>query len=368
MTTTEIPVEPAGPADAEIEAFADKVFGDVLGAMNNSALTIGARLGWYDALAAAESMTSSELADATDTDERYAREWLEHQTVAGYAQVLDAGAEPTDRRYSLPAGAAEVLTNRDSLTYLAPFPGFVSALGTNIDAIVDAYRTGGGVGWHEHGDGARCGQAEANRPLFLQVLAREYLASIEDVDAKLRDGGRVADVGCGYGWSSIGVAQAYPTASVDGYDIDAPSVARATENAEAAGVTDRVTFHAMDAGRADAGDYDLVLAMECIHDMPDPVSVLAAMRSMAASDGTVIVMDERVGDTFTGEADPIEQLLYGFSLMCCLPDGRHAEESVATGTVMRRPTFEGYARAAGFAHVEVLPIENDMFRFYRLVL
>ena len=366
MTTTDTITNQTQPTDADIEAFADKVFGDVLGAMNNAALTIGVRLGWYEALAAAESMTSADLAEATRSDERYAREWLEHQTLAGYVDVLDARTEPVDRCYALSSGAAEVLTNRESLDYLAPFPGFVSTLGTNIDAIVDAYRTGSGVGWHEHGDGARCGQADANRPFFLQLLAREHLASIPDIDARLRSGGRVADVGCGYGWSSIAVAQAYPNTTVEGFDIDAPSVAQANENAVAAGVADRVTFHTIDAGQADAVGYDLVMAMECIHDMPDPVSVLASMRSMASADGAVVVMDERVGDVFTGEPNPIEQLLYGFSLMCCLPDGRNAEESVATGTIMRLPTFEGYAKQAGFTEVEVLPIENDMFRFYRL--
>ena len=116
----------------------------------------------------------------------------------------------------------------------------------------------------------------------------------------------------------------------------------------------------------DADTYDVVLALECIHDMADPVSVLAAMKRTVAPDGTVVVMDERVGECFTGEPDPIEQFMYGFSLVCCLPDGRNAPESVATGTVMRRSTFERYATDAGFSAVDVLPIDNDFFRFYRL--
>ena len=111
----------------------------------------------------------------------------------------------------------------------------------------------------------------------------------------------------------------------------------------------------------------IVLALECIHDMPDPVSVLGAMRAMAGEHGTVVVMDERVGERFTGEPDPLEQLFYGFSLICCLPDGRDAEESVATGTVMRPSTLDRYARDAGFAGADVLDLEHDAFRFYRLV-
>ncbi|MEM9606141.1 MAG: methyltransferase domain-containing protein [Actinomycetota bacterium] len=355
------------PDELDVDAYAEKVFGDVLGAMNVAAITLGVRLGWYDALAAADSMTSVELAAATDSDERYAREWLEQQTVTGYLRLEQASDDGTLRRYSLgPAGAA-VMADRDSLAFMAPFATFVSALGKSMDALVDVYRSGEGIGWHEHGDGARCGQAAANRPMFLHQLANEYLASIPDVADALAAGGRVADVGCGMGWSSIGIARAFPAAVVHGFDIDEPSVDHARKNAAESGVSERVRFDTVDVGELEEGGYDLVLALECIHDMPDPVSVLTSMRAMAGDDGAVIVMDERVPDVFTGASDdPVEQIFYGFSLICCLPDGRNAEESVATGTVMRRPTFERYATQAGFDSVEVLPIENDFFRFYRL--
>ena len=138
------------------------------------------------------------------------------------------------------------------------------------------------MSWAEHGADAREGQAAANRPLFLGPLGREYLPSIPDVDAALRAGGRVADVGCGLGWSSIGIALAYPDATVDGYDVDAPSVAAARRNAREAGVDDRVRFHAVDAAdRRPRQAYDAVFAFECVHDLPDPVGVLAAMRRLA---------------------------------------------------------------------------------------
>ena len=365
-TATGLAPSTLSPSEGEVEEFVEKIFGDLLGATNTYAATIGVTLGWYDALASSDSRTSGELAAATDTDERYAREWLEQQTVAGILQVLDVAAEPTARRFTMSPAAAQVLTDRDSLAYLAPFPGFLSSFGSNLDQIIEAYRTGDGVGWHQHGDGARCGQAEANRPMFLQLLAQEYLSSIDDVHAALSAGGRVADIGCGMGWSSIGIAQAYPNARVDGFDIDAPSIEKAISHAAEAGVADRVRFHTNDVATVEADGYDLALALECIHDMADPVSVLAAMRSMVAPDGAVIVMDERVAETFTVDAGPVEHLLYGFSLLCCLPDGRNAPESVATGTVMRPKTLEGYALAAGFSALEVLPLENDFFRFYRL--
>lgn len=366
MTINELPRQLETPTSETIEAFGDKLFGDVLGALSTYAITIGVSLGWYDALAAGDAMTASELAAATDTDERYAQEWLEQQTVTGYVRVEDADATAADRRFSMAPEAAEILTDRSSLAYMAPFPGLTSAFGRNLHDVIEAYRTGAGFGWNEQGDHARCGQAEANRPMFLNVLGQEYLASIPTVDVALRNGGTVADIGCGLGWSSIGIAQAYPLATVDGYDIDGPSIERARVHAAEAGVADRVRFHTIDAGEIQRGGYDLVVALECVHDMPDPVSVLAAMRSMADPAGTVIIMDERVGEFFTGEPDPVEQLMYGFSLICCLPDGRNAPRSVATGTVMRPATLERYALDAGFSGVEILPIENDFFRFYRL--
>lgn len=355
------------PDADEVEAFADRVFGDLLGAMNVFAVTLGVRLGWYDALASAGDLSSVELAARTDSDERYAREWLEQQTVNGVLTVADAGQPPSARRYRLPSAHAAVLADEDSLAFLAPFATSVATFGSNIDDLVEAYRTGAGFGWHQHGDGARCGQAAGNRPMFLQQLAQDYLSQIPEAVRALEPGGRVADVGCGLGWSSIGIALACPGVEVDGYDIDEPSIEMARRHALEAGVADRVQFHTVDVGTLESGRYDLVLALECIHDMPDPVSVLAAMRTMAGDDGAVVVMDEKVGERFTGEPDPLEQLFYGFSLICCLPDGRDADESVATGTVMRPAVLDGYARAAGFAAATPLDLDHDAFRFYRLV-
>ena len=183
---------------------------------------------------------------------------------------------------------------------------------------------------------------------------------------------RVADVGCGAGWSSIALARAYPQARVDGFDLDAPSIELARRHAAAAGVADRVAFHARDAADpALAGAYDLVLAFETIHDMARPVEALRTMGRLAGAGGAVIVMDERVGEAFTAPGDPTERLFYGSSILFCLPtglaDGTPERPSAGTGTVMRPATFRRYALEAGFGGVEILPIEHDFFRFYRLV-
>jgi 2-polyprenyl-3-methyl-5-hydroxy-6-metoxy-1,4-benzoquinol methylase len=345
--------------------FGERLFGAVLGAQLVQAVYLGDRLGFYGVLADGAALTSAELAGRTGCAERYAREWLEHQAVCGVLAVSDPDSDAAERHYRLPPGPAEVLTDVLSLNHVLPLARFVAGLGAHLGALADAYRSGGGVSWAEFGTDAREGQAAANRPLFLGALPRDYLPAVPEIQAVLERGGRVADVGCGYGWSSIGLALAHPGITVDGYDLDAPSIEAARRNAVEAGVADRVHFHLADAAAAD-GRYDLVTAFECIHDLPDPVSVLATMRRLAEPDGVVLVMDERVAERFTAPGDEVEQLMYGYSLMCCLPDGMAHAGSVGTGTVMRPDTLRRYATDAGFAAVDVLPIEDDFFRFYRL--
>jgi 2-polyprenyl-3-methyl-5-hydroxy-6-metoxy-1,4-benzoquinol methylase len=352
------------------EALAERILAAGLAALDLQSVQLGDRLGYYRALAAADDLTPAELAARTGTAERYAREWLEQQAVTGILTVTDDPDRPGEagaRRFTLPDGHAEALTDVLSPAYVAWMSKLIGSFGRQADAIADAYRSGGGVSWEQLGDDAREAQAAANRPMFLGALGREYLPSIPVVDAALRAGGRVADIGCGMGWSSIGIALAYPDAGVDGYDVDAPSIEAARRNATESGVSGRVRFHTADASAIAAGaTYDLVLAVECIHDLPDPVGVLAAMRRLAGESGTVIVADERVAESFTAPGDEIERLMYGYSLMCCLPDGMAHRGSAATGTVMRPSTLRSYAEQAGFTGLEVLDVQDDFFRFYRL--
>ncbi|PVZ11159.1 class I SAM-dependent methyltransferase [Actinomycetospora cinnamomea] len=376
MTTTETRPDTTVPTETDDErttACVEKVFGWILGAENITALYLGDRLGWYRSLAADGPATAPELAARTGTAARYAREWLEQQAVCGLLTVDDPGAEPDARRFTLPAAHVPVLADPDSEVNLAAMPRLLTATQRHIDDLLEAYRTGGGVSWEQLGTDAREGQGDQNRGLLRKALTRDYLPLLPDVDRALRAGGRVADVGCGVGWSTVGIAGGYPTARVDAFDVDEASIDAVRANARAYGVADRVAAHhadmatAIDRGIADEGGYDLVCAFECVHDMPDPVGVLGAMRRAVAEDGTVLIMDEKVADTFAPNGDEAEQLFYGFSLLCCLPDGLSTPGSVGTGTVMRRSTLEEYARAAGFAAVEVLDeLDNDMFRFYRL--
>lgn len=346
----------------------DRLVAAVTGAFEAAAVDLGDRLGWYRALAGTPA-TAPELAERTGTHPRYAREWLEQQAVAGYLTVDDVAQPPDERRYALPDAHRAVLVDDDDPGYTTPLARIAMTFTRNLPRLAEAFRTGGGLSWAEMGPEAREGQAAANRPFFVGPLVTDVLPALADVDAALRGGGRVADVGCGLGWSSIGMATGYPAARVTAFDVDAPSIEQARRNALAAGVADRVTFSLADVGElTEAGEYDLVTAFECVHDLPDPVAVLAAMRAMVRPGGTVLVVDERVAEQFTAPGSDVDRLMYGYSLTCCLPDAMSAQPSVATGTVMRPATLAGYARAAGFAGVDVLPVAHDFFRFYRLVV
>jgi len=239
-----------------------------------------------------------------------------------------------------------------------------------LPAVEEAFRSGGGVPWEDYGELGREAQADANRPLFANLLGSEWLPAVQDVHERLLADppARVADVACGAGWSSIAIAGAYPKVTVDGYDLDESSVELARANLAGTGLEDRVAFHLRDAADpALAGSYQLVTVFEALHDMSQPVEVLRALRGLVAEDGAVVVMDERVADAFTAPGDEVERLMYTYSVLCCLPVGLADTPSAGTGTVMRTDTLRRYAADAGFADVEVLPIEHEVFRFYRLV-
>ncbi len=364
MQTTEFAAGPASP-----DALVERLFNASIAAMDLFAVYLGDRLGYYRALADGGPATSAELAQRTGTAERYAREWLEQQAVTGILACENPDAEATERRYRLPVGYEAVLVDPDSLSAMAPIAQIVAGCVKPLPALLEAYRSGGGVPFEAYGTDLAEGQAGTTRPQFRHLLPQEWLPAMPDVDARLRaePPARVADIGMGLGWSSIAIARAYPVARVDGFDLDEASVAAARANAEAAGVTDRVSFHLRDAGDpALAGRYDFALAVECIHDMPNPVAVLNAMRRLVGEGGPVLVVDEKVADRFTAPGDDVERYMYGFSILHCLPVGMVEQPSAATGTVIREATMRRYAEEAGFRQTEVLPVAHDFFRFYRL--
>jgi 2-polyprenyl-3-methyl-5-hydroxy-6-metoxy-1,4-benzoquinol methylase len=354
---------------AERDALVGRMLGSTIGTLELMHVYVGYRLGLYRALAKVRSLTASELAKATGINERYAREWLEEQAVAGFLAADPTTGDARRRRFRLSRAGAEVMNDPESLNFLAPLSAAVVGIAGVMPEVMEAFRTGGGVPYAVYGHDVRSAIAELNRPGFLTLLGSKWFPSVPELDARLRSEppARVADVGCGTGWSSIGIAGAYPLVTVDGLDIDAASIKQAKRNAGDRGVADRVRFQIRDAADPRlAGQYDLVTAFETIHDMSDPVAVLRAMRALIKQGGFVLVADEKVAEEFTAPGDDVERFLYGWSALHCLPVGMVEPDSAGTGTIMRPSRLREYARAAGFGGVEVLPIEADMWRFYRL--
>ena len=348
----------------------ESMLGAMIATMETFAVYLGDRLGYYKVLASNGYMTSTEFAIRSNTHERYAREWLEQQAMAGILDVEDTG-DPLTRRFCLPPGHIEALTDADSLSYMAPVIRLAVGCTSVMPALMEAFRTGGGVPYPDYGEDTRDGIAEMNRVMFINELASTWIPALPDIHARLQDTARparIADIGCGSGWSSIALAQGYPASRVDGFDLDDASITDAKANASGLDLEDRVTFAVRNAGDPDlAGTYDFACAFECIHDMSNPVDALAAMRRLVGDGGTVLIADERVADTFDVSAsNEVERMMYGFSVLHCLPVGMADAPSAGTGTVMRASTFRDYAEQAGFQAVDILPIDNFFWRFYRL--
>jgi 2-polyprenyl-3-methyl-5-hydroxy-6-metoxy-1,4-benzoquinol methylase len=362
--STAITLAPASP-----DVLLGRIFDSLVSTLELFCLYVGDQLGFYRALHAGGPATSAELAARAGTAERYTREWLEQQATARYLTCDNPGDSAADRRYVLPPEYAPLLVERDNLSFVAGMAQIAAGCVAPLPQLLAAFRTGAGVPYADYGHDLHEGQAAMTRPLFFNQLAQEWIPAMPEIATRFaaEPPARVADIGMGQGWSSIALARGFPMIHVDGFDLDEASVAAAQANAREAGVADRVTFQMRDAGDPElAGAYDLALAVECVHDMSDPVSVLRAMRRLVGEGGTVLIVDEWVPDAFAPNGDAVERMMYGFSVLHCLPVGMVETPSAETGTVMRRPMFRRYAEEAGFHSVDELPIANDFFRFYRL--
>jgi 2-polyprenyl-3-methyl-5-hydroxy-6-metoxy-1,4-benzoquinol methylase len=349
------------------DALVGRLFMDAVGAFDLFSVYIGETLGLYRALADKGPLTSSELAEAAGIHERYAREWLEQQAAS---DLLAAdGDDESSRQFRLPEGHDEALLDVSSLNYIAPMARAVVASIRPIDAVLEAMRSGGGVPYADYGEDLHEAQAAFTRPLFENLLGKEWLGSVPEIHERLlaEPPARVADVACGQGRSSIEIARAYPKVEVDGIDSDSASIEFARKNLEGSGVGDRVSFHDRDASDAGLeGRYDLVTIFEALHDMSYPVEVLRTARGLLTDGGVMFIGDERTEESFMAPAGETERLFYGFSILHCLPVGMIGDGAAGTGTVIRPDTVRGYAEQAGFSSCEVLPIENDFWRFYLL--
>jgi 2-polyprenyl-3-methyl-5-hydroxy-6-metoxy-1,4-benzoquinol methylase len=361
---------PVDPSSTSVtEALVERILGAAIETMEMAAVDLGRRLDYYRLLDQHGPATSAQLAARAGTDERYVREWLEQQATAGFLAVDLPEVSAEDRRYELPAAHRPVLVDADALDYLLPVATLAWGVARPIDALVAAHRSGAGVPYEHYGRDVVEAIGAANRPQFTHLMG-EWIGAVPEVDQRLRDDppARVADVACGTGWSAIALARAYPTVTVDALDVDETSVAIAGDNIAAAGLQGRIDTRVHDASSPRLGDaYDLITIFEALHDMNQPVAALRAARESLTDAGCVLVADERVADRFQYPGDDLERLNYAFSVLHCLPVGRTEADAAATGTVLRPDTLRAYAHEAGFGQVEILPIDHDMWRFYRLV-
>ena len=309
--TTEEPID-----EEKLDALVGTAIND-LGATFHTALAdIGDRLGLYTALADTGPLNAAELAERTDTHERYIREWLRSQAAGGYVTY-----DPETANYSLSPEQTLVLADEDSPAFvLGGFQGTNIIIAEVQDDIEAAFRTGDGVGWHEHHPELFFGTERFYKPGYTASLVSEWIPALDGVDETLQAGGRVADVGCGHGASTIIMAEAYPESTFVGIDYHEDSIDVARERAEEAGVSERVSFEATTATEYNGVDYDLVTMFDCFHDMGDPIGVAAHVRETLTDDGAWMLIEPFANDAVEDNLNPVGRVFYGFSTMFCTPN------------------------------------------------
>jgi 2-polyprenyl-3-methyl-5-hydroxy-6-metoxy-1,4-benzoquinol methylase len=373
MTITDNPSElTEADLEAQVGAYAEHLFEVGLAGLEAFTISLGRELGLYQHLGG-EAVTPPELATKAGIAGRYAREWLEQQASAGLIELEADAEDPDARRYLLSLAGQECLLRPESLASVGPLFDLLPAVTRVFPTLLtDAYRAGTGVPYSAYA--LHDAQGDFNRPAYVNLLAAEWLPGVPGWRERLAGGPvRAAEIGCGEGWAAISLAKAHPNVTVDGFDSDDASIAAARRHATEAGVSDRARFEVVDVtrelpDRIRRGSYDVVMAFEMVHDLARPVEALATMRHLGKPDAIHLVMDEKVAETFEAPTEnPIERLMYAASVLHCLPVGLSDSPSAGTGTVMRPDTFRSYAADAGFARVDILPIEHDLFRFYHLV-
>ena len=314
-------------------------FGAVLGA---ALINIGDKLNLFQAMAGAGPMTAAELAQRTGTAERYVREWASGLAAAGYVDYVGDG------RYELNPEQALVFVDETSPAYvMGGFQGMLAATRI-VPKAVDAFRTGDGIGWHEHDSDLFQGTERFFRPGYGANLVQSWIPALDGVEAKLRAGAKVADVGCGYGASTIIMAEAYPKSHFWGFDYHEPSIRHAREIAAKAGLSDRVTFSVETAKDYPDSGYDLVCHFDCLHDLGDPVGAAAHARESLKADGTWLLVEPFANDAMADNLNPLGRVFYSVSTLVCTPASLSQEVGAALGAQAGEGRLREVATAAGF--------------------
>jgi 2-polyprenyl-3-methyl-5-hydroxy-6-metoxy-1,4-benzoquinol methylase len=349
---------PAQPDEDLVMEFLEQVITDGAAAMSGLCTSIGDRLGIYTAMAGAGPLTSQQLADRTGLAERYLREWLAAQ-VAGQYVDHDRDADT----YELPAEHAAVLADPNVPTYAAGMFTMLQALYGTEDVLMDAFRTGGGVGWGDHGPALFEGTAKFFRPGYAASLVPEWLASVEGMTGRLERGASVADIGCGYGHSTMLMAQAFPNSRFHGYDFHRPSVEAARGLAAEQGLADRVEFDVATAQDFSGKDFDLITFFDCLHDMSDPGGALKQAEQALSADGVCMLVEPNMSAVVEENVHPIGRGLSAASVAVCLPSALAQPGPEALGNHAGEEAMRRIADDAGLHHWS-LASESPVNRVY----
>jgi SAM-dependent methyltransferase len=347
--------------EQQTEEFLGKVLGDTSGLTNTMLAAIGDRLGLFKALAGGGAATSAELAARTGSNERYVREWLGGMASAGYV-----GYDPATSRFTLPEAHVPILAQEGGPYFFGGPHQMLTGLVRPLDQLIAAFANGGGVPQSAYPDDVWDGLERYTTGWFENLLVPLWIPAMPDVQRKLEGGARVADVGCGHGRAAIKLADAYPQATITGYDNFAPAITRAQERARAAGVEERVTFEMRDASLFLPARYDVITTFDVVHDAVDPDGLLRGIHDALEPDGIYVCLEVNCSDRLEENAGPLGALFHGFSVLYCMTTSL-AGHGAGLGTVgLPEPRLRERATGAGFGAVRRVPLENPFNNLYEL--
>ena len=329
-----------------LNAFIGKMLGDIGGAMSVPTVRIGFRLGLFDALAQGPANAGELAARAGNLHERYVREWLLAQAANGYIEY-----DPVDQRFSISPEQAMVFTVADSPVYLRGAFELAAAMIEAEGKVEECFRHGTGVRWGDHAGCLFCATGAFFRPGYVNNIVQSWIPALDGMEARLRAGAKVADVGCGVGFSTLLMAEAYPASQFVGYDFHAPSIDEARRHAVQHGLGDRVRFEVAQAKEIAEDGFDLVTMFDCLHDMGDPAGCANAMRRIVSDTGTWMIVEPIAGDQPEQNFNPVGRLYYNASTMICVPTSLDQEVGAALGAQAGEARLAEVIRSGGFANV-----------------
>jgi 2-polyprenyl-3-methyl-5-hydroxy-6-metoxy-1,4-benzoquinol methylase len=332
--------------ERKLEAFMGKVVGDMGAMISAPLMTIGEKLGLYKAMAGAGPLSSQEVADRSGAAERSVREWLANQAAGGYIEY-----DPASDRFTLPDEHALALADEDSPFYVLGAFELIASLYADEEKIVEAFRTGSGMGWHEHDRRLFRGTERFFRPGYRAHLVGEWIPALDGVQEKLQRGARVADIGCGHGASTVLMAQAFPASEFHGFDYHPESIERARRVAEEEGVAGRTRFEVATAKDYPGTGYDLVCVFDCLHDMGDPVGAAAHVHETLDADGTWMIVEPFAHDRLADNLTPVGRVFFGASTMVCTPASLSQEVGLALGAQAGEARLGEVLAQGGFTRV-----------------